>query len=104
MAPMTPDENRAEAGRPPTVRERVAERLRAALPEARVEVVDLTGTDDHLEARVVSPEFRGMNAVERHRRVYAPLKDWIEDDTIHALAVRAWTPEQIASTPEGGTT
>lgn len=86
---------------PTTVRERVAERLRAAIPEARVQVVDLTGTDDHLEARVVSPAFQGMTAVERHRLVYAPLRDWIEDDTVHALAVRAWTPEQYESISEG---
>ena len=100
---MTPEETREGAARPSTVRERVAERLRAALPGATVEVVDLTGTDDHLEARVVSPEFRGRSSIERHRMIYAPLKDWIEDDTVHALAVRARTPEQIESNPEGGT-
>jgi acid stress-induced BolA-like protein IbaG/YrbA len=26
--------------------------------------------------------------------IYAPLRDWIDDDTVHALAVKAWTPEQ----------
>lgn len=87
---------------PVSVRERVARRLRAALPGARVEVVDMTGTDNHLEARVVSPDFRGLSPVERHRMVYAPLRDWIDDDTVHALAVRAWTPEQAPSNPEGG--
>ncbi len=78
----------------PTVREEVAERLRGAIPGARVEVVDLTGTDDHLEARVVSPAFEGKSLVDRHKMVYAPLRDWLDDDTVHALAVRAWTPEQ----------
>ena len=78
----------------PTIRERVAERLRREIPDASVEVVDLTGTDDHLEARVVSPAFEGKTPVERHRMIYAPLRDWIEDDTVHALAVKAWTPEQ----------
>ena len=77
-----------------TIRERVAERLRREIPDARVEVVDLTGTDDHLEARVVSAAFEGKSPVERHRMIYAPLRDWIEDDTVHALAVKAWTPEQ----------
>ncbi|MGH7565188.1 MAG: BolA family protein [Gemmatimonadota bacterium] len=77
-----------------TVRRRVAERLRSAIPQAMVEVVDLTGTDNHLEARVVSPAFEGKSLVERHKMIYAPLRDWIDDDTVHALAVRAWTPEQ----------
>ena len=60
----------------------------------KVDVVDLTGTDDHLEARVVSAAFEGKTPVERHRMVYAPLRDWIDDDTVHALAVKAWTPQQ----------
>ncbi|MDX1623175.1 MAG: BolA family protein [Gemmatimonadota bacterium] len=80
-----------------TLRERVAEKLREAIEDARVEVIDLTGTDDHLEARVVSPAFEGKSPVERHRMVYAPVRDWIEDDTVHALAVKAWTPEQYES-------
>lgn len=78
-----------------TVRERVAEKLRAAIPDSRVQVVDLTGTDDHLEARVVSPTFEGKSAIERHRMVYAPVRDWIDDDTVHALSVKAWTPQQF---------
>lgn len=77
-----------------SVRRRVAERLRSAIPEALVEVVDLTGTDNHLEARVVSTAFEGKSLVERHKMIYAPLRDWIDDDTVHALAVKAWTPEQ----------
>lgn len=85
-----------------TTRERVAERIRAALPDARVQVLDLTGTDNHLEARVVSHEFAGKSPIERHRMVYAPLRDWIEDDTVHALSVKAWTPEQYESLSKEG--
>lgn len=77
-----------------TTRDRVTERILAALPDARVEVIDLTGTDNHLEARVVSAAFDGKSLIERHRMVYAPLREWIEDDTVHALSVRAWTPAQ----------
>ena len=77
-----------------TTRERVEARLREALAGARVQVVDLTGTDDHLEARVVSAAFAGKSPIERHRMIYAPLRGWIADDTVHALAVRAWTPEE----------
>lgn len=77
-----------------SVRRRVAERLRSAIPDALVEVVDLTGTDNHLEARVISPAFEGKSLVERHKMIYAPLRDWIDDDTVHALGVKAWTPEQ----------
>lgn len=78
-----------------TVRERVEARIREAIPDARVEVVDLTGTDDHLQARVVSPAFVGRSRIQRHRMVYAPLREWIEDDTVHALSVLAVTPDEI---------
>ncbi len=77
-----------------TTRERVEARLREALAGALVQVVDLTGTDDHLEARVVSAAFAGKSPIERHRMIYAPLRGWIADDTVHALALRAWTPEE----------
>jgi acid stress-induced BolA-like protein IbaG/YrbA len=80
-----------------TTRERVAERLRETLPGARVEVVDLTGTDDHLEARVSWSGFAGKSPIERHRLVYAPLRDWIEDDTVHALSIRTMTPDAMPS-------
>ena len=82
-----------------TTRDAVLERLRRAF-EGTVEVRDLTGTDNHFEVRVVSPAFAGKTAVERHKLVYAPLRDWIDDDTVHALAVRAYTPEQSAAMNE----
>ena len=77
-----------------TIREQVGEKIRAAIPDARVEVVDLTGTDNHLEARVISPSFVGKSRIERHKMVYASVRDWIDDDTVHALSIRAWTPEE----------
>jgi acid stress-induced BolA-like protein IbaG/YrbA len=79
-----------------SIRERVRERLERAF-EGSVEVRDLTGTDNHFEARVVSSVFEGKTPIERHKLVYAPLLDWIEDDTVHALSVRAYTPEQHAA-------
>lgn len=83
----------SEAG---TVRERVRVRLERAF-DGRVDVRDLTGTDDHFEVRVVAAAFEGKTLVERHKMVYAPLLDWIEDDTVHALSVRAYTPTQLES-------
>lgn len=82
-----------------SVREAVLERLQRAF-EGSVEVRDLTGTDNHFEVRIVSPAFVGTSRVERHKLVYAPLRDWIEDETVHALAVRAYTPEQHAALNE----
>lgn len=82
-----------------SVRESVRERLERAF-EGSVDVRDLTGTDNHFEVRVVSGAFEGKTPIERHKLVYAPLLDWIEDDTVHALSVRAYTPAQHESLTE----
>lgn len=79
-----------------SVRESVRERLARAF-EGTVNVRDLTGTDNHFEVRIVSAAFEGKTPVERHKLVYAPLLDWIEDETVHALSVRAYTPAQHES-------
>ncbi|MBX5481587.1 MAG: BolA/IbaG family iron-sulfur metabolism protein [Myxococcaceae bacterium] len=79
-------------------------RIRSAMPEAQVEVVDTTGTGDHFEARIVSTRFEGKSMVEQHQLVYAPLKDLLATGELHALALRTYTPAQWekASKTSGG--
>ncbi len=71
-------------------------RIRAALPDAEVQVVDTTGTGDHFDATVVSAAFAGKLPVERHRLVYAALGDVIRGPSapIHALALTTRTPDE----------
>ncbi len=67
-----------------------------ALPEAEIEVIDTTGTNDHFEARVVSEKFVGVPMVRAHQLVYAPLEDVLATGELHALALKTYTPEQWA--------
>jgi stress-induced morphogen len=67
-------------------REAIIERIRAVLPDAQVELRDLTGTEDHWEATIVSAAFAGKSPVERHRMVYAALADELRGP-IHALSL-----------------
>jgi stress-induced morphogen len=71
--------------------EEVKTRLVAALPGADVEVVDMTGTRDHYQARVVSTLFEGKSPIEQHRLVYGALGDAMQG-AIHALALKTYTP------------
>jgi stress-induced morphogen len=71
--------------------EEVKTRLVAALPGAEVEVVDMTGTRDHYQARVVSTLFEGKSPIEQHRLVYGALGDAMQG-AIHALALKTYTP------------
>ena len=47
----------------------------------------------HYNVTVVSQQFNGKNTLERHRLVYDILKDEFKEK-IHALSVRAYTPEE----------
>ena len=62
--------------------------IEAALPGAKVEVVDETGTRDHLRAIVAAPQFEGLSRIDQHRLVKAAVKERFDDGTIHALSVK----------------
>jgi stress-induced morphogen len=70
----------------------VQEAIRRALPDASVEVEDLTGGGDHLQVRVVSSAFAGLSRVKQHQLVYGALRQELASEAIHALAVQTATP------------
>jgi stress-induced morphogen len=80
--------------------DRVRELLQEAFPGGDVELVDLTGTKDHFQARVVSERFAGRSLVEQHQLVYAALGDAM-NGPIHALALKTYTPEAWARVAGG---
>ena len=57
----------------PMAADDIAALIRAAIPDAEVEITDLAGDGDHYAARVVSPSFAGMPRVRQHQKVYAAL-------------------------------
>ena len=73
--------------------EDIAARIVAAIPDAKVELKDLTGTADHWEATVVSAAFAGKSPLERHRMVFAALVEEMKGP-IHALSLKTLTPDQ----------
>ena len=70
----------------------VEDAIRRALPDAAVEVEDLTGGGDHLQVRVVSSAFAGLSRVKQHQLVYGALRQELASEAIHALAVQSATP------------
>ncbi len=72
--------------------EDVLERLRAALPDADIDLKDMTGTKDHYDARIVSAAFAGKSPIQQHQMVYQALGDAM-GGPIHALALKTYTPE-----------
>jgi BolA protein len=59
------------------------------------------GSETHFKVLVVSTEFEGLGAVERHRRVHALLSDELKKG-LHALTLRALTPTQWESEGAAG--
>lgn len=66
-------------------------KIRIALPDAQVELKDLTGTEDHWEARVISAGFSGKSLMERHRMVNRALAVELAGP-IHALTLDLKAP------------
>ena len=71
----------------------ISARIRAALPDARVELIDLTGTEDHWQATVISSAFAGKSLIERHRMVMAALAAEMKGP-IHALTLQVKAPDE----------
>jgi stress-induced morphogen len=62
--------------------------IRAALPDAQVQIWDRTGTMDHFDVLIRSNAFAGKSLLDRHRLVEKTLKPARDDGRIHALAIR----------------
>jgi stress-induced morphogen len=67
--------------------EQIRRKISEAIPGARVQVRDLTGTGDHFEVFVASGAFAGKTRLEQHRMIYAALGTDMAGP-IHALAIR----------------
>ncbi len=57
------------------------------MPDAQVEISDLTGTLDHLGISVVSSEFKGKPLLAQHRMIMDILKDGLKSE-IHAVKLK----------------
>jgi BolA protein len=54
----------------------------------------------HFNVRIVAQVFAGQTLVARHRQIYAALDDLMKTD-IHALSIRALTPDEITAREAG---
>jgi len=79
------------------------ERLATLQPES-LEIVDESerhighegarGGGGHYQLLIVSPRFNGMQIQQRHRLIYQALGPMMQTE-IHALAIRAYAPDEI---------
>ncbi len=82
---------------------RIQEKLSAALDPVVLDVVNEShmhsvapGSETHFKVLVVSAAFEGKGTLDRHRAVNGLLADELSSG-LHALTIRALTPEQYDS-------
>ena len=58
---------------------------------------ELEGDGRHWYATIVSAEFEGKRAIQRHQRVYATLGAKLANDEVHDLSMKTFTPAEWAT-------
>jgi BolA family transcriptional regulator, general stress-responsive regulator len=86
-----------------SVIQRIEQRLAALQPES-LEIADESGQHvghegakgggGHYQLLIVSSQFAGKPIQQRHRMIYQALGPMMKNE-IHALAIRAYAPEEI---------
>ena len=76
--------------------EQIESMIQAEMPDAQVQVNDLTGGGDHFEVTVISSAFEGRSLVQQHQLVYRAVQSAMSSEAIHALALKTYTPAEIA--------
>ena len=71
-------------------------KLETLASQTTAQVMDLTGTQDHYQAVIVSPAFEGKLMIEQHRMVMRLMQPEIDSGEVHALTLKTFTPEQYA--------
>ena len=74
--------------------QQIQELIETGLPDCTATVASDDNT--HFDATVISTAFVGKRALQRHQMIYAALGEKMGTD-IHALSIRALTPDESAS-------
>jgi acid stress-induced BolA-like protein IbaG/YrbA len=69
----------------------VEEMINTGLADAQVQVESSDGS--HFAALVIATEFDGLGKIQRHQLVYRTLGELVGRE-IHALSIRAYSPEE----------
>ena len=77
--------------------DQVQSMVKAGLPDAQVQIQDLTGGGDHYQVTVISSQFEGRSLVQQHQLVYSTVSKAMSSEAIHALSLKTYTPETWAT-------
>lgn len=69
--------------------------VKAAVPDAEVHPIDLTGEGDHWFVAVVAPSFEGLRSFRRQRPVLDRFTPHFQSGAVHALDLKCITPQEL---------
>lgn len=73
----------------------IEEQVKAALEDAlSYEHLHVQGEGSHFQVIIVSESFTGLSRVKKQQLVYKPLSEHIKDGSVHALSIKAFTPDE----------
>ena len=73
-------------------KEEIISMIIKAMPDAKVEIKDLAGDDNHYAATITSNLFEGKTKVNQHKMVYDALEGKM-GGVLHALSLTTLTPK-----------
>ena len=83
------------------VTETITQKLQSHFEPLHLEVINESknhnvpkNSETHFKVVVVSTKFDGLKLIERHRAVNTLLRDELKTGGVHALSIKAKTPEQ----------
>ncbi len=75
----------------PIVKNKLEELLKEKFPNAKIEVVDLVGDEDHYSVTIIDEIFAGKNRVQQHKLVNNALSDYL-GTILHAMQLKTSAP------------
>ena len=64
----------------------ITDLIKAAIPDAVIEIKDLVGDNNHYSAKISSKLFNDISTIEQHKLVYKSLKGKMGNE-LHALTI-----------------
>ena len=70
----------------PLTKSEISSMIMSAFPDAKIDLEDTAGDNNHYSAKIISKNFNGKSKIEQHKMVYKALKGKMGND-LHALAL-----------------
>ena len=67
--------------------DKIKELIKETIPDAKIEIEDLMGDNNHYSATVKSKVFNNLNKIEQHKLVYKSLGGKMGNE-LHALSLK----------------